>query len=313
MKRTILITGGTGFLGKQFARRLSQDYTVLLGNFDLQTPDNIEREFELLDLDVTSIQSVRNACRKARPSIVIHAAGTKYVEMAERQPCECIDLNVAGSENVAKVAIETNVDAVIGLSTVIAAPPVRNTYGLTKALMERMFCALSGKSHTKFVCLRYGNVAWSTGSVLDVWKRMFENTGLIQTTGPHMTRFFLTVDEAFELALLAISQIDHVHGKVLTRAMKVAQIGDILDVWTEMYGGRWTRIAGRLGEGVDEYAVGQPELPHTEKCNCDKFSYYTIAYNQISSNPLVDVVSSATASHFSSEEIKQILMNRPSE
>src|SRR5262249_33157336 len=123
-------------------------------------------------------------------------AATKFVDLAEKLPLECVDVNVLGSENVARVSMEYEVQTVIGISTDKATPPVRNTYGLTKALMERVFCGLDGKTKTRFLCVRYGNVAWSTGSVLPIWKKMHEETGVIGTTGPDMRRFFFTVDEA---------------------------------------------------------------------------------------------------------------------
>jgi len=72
---------------------------------------------------------------------------------------ETIDVNVVGSKNVARVAIEKNVKLVIGISTDKSSPPVRNIYGMTKSLMERMYCLMKGKSDTHFVCVRYGNVA----------------------------------------------------------------------------------------------------------------------------------------------------------
>ena len=70
---------------------------------------------------------------------------------------------------------QKNVKLVIGISTDKSSPPVRNIYGMTKSLMERMFCLMEGKSDTHFVCVRYGNVAWSTGSVLGIWKKMLKN------------------------------------------------------------------------------------------------------------------------------------------
>jgi FlaA1/EpsC-like NDP-sugar epimerase len=94
---------------------------------------------------------------------------------------EAIDINVIGSQHVARVAMELGVETVIGISTDKASPPVRNTYALTKALMERMFCSLNGKTATKFVCVRFGNLAWSTGSVLPIWKRMIDQSGVIGT------------------------------------------------------------------------------------------------------------------------------------
>lgn len=313
MPRTVLITGGGGFLGQQIAARLSADHSVVLGrrNSDLSQAGQRMKGCRTIGIDVTNTESVRTAFYEVRPSIVIHAAGTKFIERAEQFPSECVDINVLGSENVAKAAVESGVDVVVGLSTVHAAPPVRNTYGLSKALMERMFCAFDAQATTRFVCLRYGNVAWSTGSVLAVWRQMFADTKVIQTTGPDMRRFFLSADDAVNLLVLALSHIEQVRGSVLSQAMKVAQISDILDIWTGKFGGRWVKIAERRHEGVDEYLIGELELPYAEQWTVGDREYYLISFNRFSAQPLAAVVSSATGARFSREEIACILATPP--
>src|SRR6185369_4542870 len=165
-------------------------------------------ECPVIPMDVARIDSVRDAMVESRPNIVIHAAATKYVDLAEKQPFECLDVNVLGSENVARVVLERSIETLIGISTDKAAPPAGNVYAMTKALMERLFCALDRQGPTKFVCVRFGNLPWSTGSVFPEWRRMHEKTGVIQTTGPDMRRFFITVDEAVQLVLTAIKHAD---------------------------------------------------------------------------------------------------------
>jgi FlaA1/EpsC-like NDP-sugar epimerase len=200
MKNKILITGGTGFLGQKLALALKDKNEVILGGRDNKR--NLQAfeytQCQTIPLDVVNIESVRDAINAYKPNIIIHAAATKFVDLAEVQPMECVDVNISGSQNVARVAMDKGVDVVLGISTDKASPPIRNTYGLTKALMERMYCSLDEKTITKFACVRYGNVAWSTGSVLPIWKNMHEQTGLIKTTGPEMRRFFFTVEEAVQ-------------------------------------------------------------------------------------------------------------------
>ncbi|MHB9011058.1 MAG: polysaccharide biosynthesis protein [Ignavibacteriaceae bacterium] len=315
MKSTIIITGGSGFLGKRLGRRLSEKYEIVLGsrnnkqNFLAQKFSNCKT----IPLDITNIESLRDAFNEFNPSIVIHAAATKFVDLAEKQPMECIDVNVLGSQNVARVAIEKKIDTVIGISTDKASPPVRNTYGLSKAIMERLFCSLDDKSTTRFTCVRYGNVAWSTGSVLPIWKKMFNETKVIGTTGPEMRRFFFNVDEAVELVISALENIEIVHGKVLSREMKSSKIKDMLDVWTESFGGDWKNISGRPGERTDEFLIGELELPYTEKIIFNDIIHYLISFNKLSSNPPTEIVSSANAKKLSKQEILQIISNPPIE
>jgi FlaA1/EpsC-like NDP-sugar epimerase len=264
-------------------------------------------------MDISNIESIRDTFREFKPNVVIHAAATKFVDLAEKFPMECVDVNVTGSQNVARVAVENEVDIVIGISTDKAAPPVRNTYGLSKALMERIFCSMNGKSKTKFTCVRYGNVAWSTGSVLTIWKKMHEQKGVIGTTGPEMRRFFFTVDEAVKLVLTALNNIDKVQGKVLSRKMKAAQVEDILKVWTKNKGGKYEKIDGRPGERDDEFLIGELELVHTEEINYDDITHYLISFNNKVSKPISVGLSSANTEKLSEEEILEIINNPPIE
>ena len=301
----LLITGGTGFLGRRLAASLGQRYQVFLtGRNNKQNMLAYEETgCPVLPMDVSSIESVRDAFAEVRPAVVVHAAATKFVDLAERQPMECVDVNVVGSQNVARVAIQHNAKTVIGISTDKASPPIRNTYGLSKALMERMFCALDAKTGTRFACVRYGNVAWSTGSVLPVWKRMHEQSGVIGTTGPHMRRFFFTVGEAVALVVAALDRIDSVRGRVLARQMKSAVIGDLLEVWTTTKGGRWEPIDGRPGEREDEFLIGELELSHTETLTIDGIPHYLISFNELSSRAPSSPLSSATTERLTEEEM----------
>lgn len=313
-RKKVLITGGTGFLGKRLALAMKDSHEVTLG------ARNNKQNFlageltgcAVLPMDISRIEAVRDAMTEVRPDIVIHAAATKYVDLAENQPMECIDVNVIGSQNVARVAMELGVETVIGISTDKASPPVRNTYGLSKALMERMYCSLNGKTATKFVCVRYGNVAWSTGSVLPVWKRMHDETGVIGTTGPDMRRFFFTVDEAVKLVLTAIAHQDELQGKVLSRHMKAALIRDILTLWIEHKGGEWKQIEGRPGERNDEYLIGELELPFTSEVSYDGVPHYIIGFNEKVARPLASGLSSANTDRLTDEEILAIIENPPS-
>lgn len=313
MGRRILITGGTGFLGQRLALAMKDRHDVILsGRNNKQNVLAAELTgCPVMPLDVARIESVRDAFSEARPDVVIHAAATKFVDLAEQFPMECTDINVLGSQNVARAAMESAVATVIGISTDKAAPPVRNTYGLTKALMERIYCSLNGKSATKFVCVRYGNVAWSTGSVLPIWKRMHDETGVIGTTGPDMRRFFFTVDEAVRLVLTAIAHQDELQGKVLSRKMKAAKIRDILELWIAERGGSWEQIEGRPGERDDEYLIGELELPFTRAITYDDIEHYVISFNQRVENPVAVALSSANTERLSREEILAIIDSPP--
>jgi UDP-glucose 4-epimerase len=313
--KTILITGGTGFLGRNLALKLKNEYRIILTG-----RNNKQNLFaskytgcQVAPLDISNIESVRDVFVEFKPDIVIHAAATKFVDLAEKYPMECIDVNILGSQNVARVAVEREIPVVIGISTDKAAPPVRNIYGMSKSVMERIFCAMDGKSATKFTSVRYGNVAWSTGSVMTIWKKMLEETGMIGTTGPEMRRFFFSVDEAVNLVITAMKNIDLAKGKVLSRHMKAAQMQDILQAWIEEKGGKWEKIEGRPGERDDEFLIGDLELPYTEELMFDGIKHYLISFNEKVANPIHFGLSSANTDKLTREEILAIINNPPIE
>jgi UDP-N-acetylglucosamine 4,6-dehydratase/5-epimerase len=315
MNKTMLITGGTGFLGKRLGLALKRQFNVVLAGRN-NKQNKAAKEFTgcmVLPMDVAQIEAVRDVFCEIKPHIVIHAAATKFVDLAERQPMECIDVNVVGSQNIARVAVEKGVETVIGISTDKASPPVRNTYGLSKALMERLFCAMNGKTPTRFVCVRYGNVAWSTGSVLPIWRRMHMSNGVIGTTGPDMRRFFFTVDEAVRLVCTALDNIESLKGKVVGRKMKSAKIRDILNVWVQHKGGSWTQIEGRPGERADEFLVGDLELPHTCEVMYDGIKHFVISFNENVSPPLASAISSENTDRLTETEILTIISEVPAE
>jgi UDP-N-acetylglucosamine 4,6-dehydratase/5-epimerase len=313
--KTILITGGTGFVGKRLGLALKADYRIILAgrNNKLAREAQDSTGCEAVPLDVTNIESVRDIVVAERPDIIIHAAATKFVDNAERQPMECIDVNVLGSQNVARVAMERGVETVIGLSTDKASPPVRNTYGMTKALMERIFCSCNRMTDTRFVCVRFGNVVWSTASVFPLWRSMHERTGVIGTTGPEMRRFFFTVDESVQLVLEALKNADRFQGKVLSRKMKAAQIEDILRVWSRHKGGSWEKVSGRPGERDDEFLIGDIEIPYTSELELDGITHYLLSFNEKAKEPVCYGLSSANTDRLTEAEILNLICNPPLE
>ncbi len=301
-------------MGKKLGLFLKENYNVVLGSRDnkLNFLAGQVTGCTVTPLDVTNIESVRDAVNEFKPDIIIHAAATKFVDLSEKFPMECVDINILGSQNVARVAVDKKVGVVIGISTDKASPPVRNIYGMSKAVMERIFCSMNEKAETKFACVRYGNVAWSTGSVLPIWSEMHKNTGVVGTTGPEMRRFFFTVDEAVQLVNTALENIEEVKGKVLSREMKSAQIEDILKVWVKSKGGRYEKIVGRPGERNDEYLIGEIELPYTTEKTFNGIKHFIISFNQKAKKPLAQVYSSANAKRLSDKEILQLITNIPS-
>lgn len=266
MKKKILITGGNGFLGLHLAQRLKKNFNITLGSRNNKNNFLVEKKTncKTFPLDITNINSVRDAINFCKPDIIIHAGATKFVGLSETQPFECADVNIMGSCNVARTAIDKGVKLVIGISTDKATQPIQNFYGMSKAAMEKIFLLSNKLSKTKFLCVRYGNVAWSTGSVLPIWKEMFKKNKTILTTGPYMRRFFFTADDAVDLVIAALENSKKIAGKILCPEMKSSRMIDILKVWVKKFGGKYKIINKRDGDRLDEYLIAENEKDFTK-------------------------------------------------
>ena len=305
----ILITGGNGFLGKELARVLCKEGEIFLASRNNKNNKiaSINTNFPCIPLDISNIESVRDVFRYVKPDIVIHGAATKFVDLSEEFPFETIDVNVLGSENIARVSMENNIKLVIGISTDKAAPPCRNIYALSKALMERLFCRCNNITETNFLCVRYGNVAWSTGSVLPAWKAMLEKNNCIETCGQDMYRYMFKVGDAARFVQRALNNYQLLSGKVVSMDMKSLKIKTMLDVIQEISSCEINSTPPREGERMTEYLVGEEELSMTQTIIIDNLKHYLIDFSKHEQKELKAAVSAETSPKLSIEEIKGIV------
>jgi FlaA1/EpsC-like NDP-sugar epimerase len=309
MKKKILITGGNGFLGLHLAQRLKKNFNIILGSRNNKNNFLVEKKTncKTFPLDITNINSVRDAINFCKPDIIIHAGATKFVGLSETQPFECADVNIMGSCNIARTAIDKGVKLVIGISTDKATQPIQNFYGMSKAAMEKIFLLSNKLSKTKFLCVRYGNVAWSTGSVLPIWKEMFKKNKTILTTGPYMRRFFFTADDAVDLVIAALENSKKIAGKILCPEMKSSRMIDILKVWVKKFGGKYKIINQRDGDRLDEYLIAENEKDFTKNFYHKKKKYYVIDFSKKIKNAISQTVTSENCQKLSEKEISQLL------
>jgi UDP-N-acetylglucosamine 4,6-dehydratase (inverting) len=214
-EKTILITGGTGSLGKALTGHLLQQFPTLkkliIFSRDEQKQFQMAQEFpESVFPQVRYfIGDVRDESRLIRAfqgvDIVIHAAAMKHVHLAEYNPDECIKTNIGGAQNVINAALKTNVSNVVALSTDKACAPI-NLYGATKLTSDKLFVAannIKGANPIKFSVVRYGNVMGSNGSVIPYFLKKRE-TGIIPITDPSMTRFNISLQGGVDMVMHAI-------------------------------------------------------------------------------------------------------------
>jgi UDP-N-acetylglucosamine 4,6-dehydratase len=215
MSFSILITGGTGSLGKQLVKTILHKYPkvkkIIVFSRDEQKQYHMSMEFPVSKYPCMRyfIGDVRDYERLLRAfegvDYVIHAAAMKHVPIAEYNPMECVKTNVLGAENVINAAMVKRVKNVVALSTDKAAAPI-NLYGATKLCSDKLFVAannIKGLRNIKFSVVRYGNVMGSNGSVIPLFLAKAKE-GVLPITDKRMTRFNITLEEGAELVLYAL-------------------------------------------------------------------------------------------------------------
>jgi len=213
--KSILITGGTGSLGKELTKTILKKWPdvkrLVIYSRDEQKQFQMEQEFSYAQYPAIRyfIGDVRDLERLKRAFMgidyVIHAAAMKHVHIAEYNPDECVKTNIGGAENVIKAALESNVTKVVALSTDKACAPI-NLYGATKLTSDKLFVAannIKGHKDIKFSVVRYGNVMGSNGSVMPFFLKK-KSEGILPITDPNMTRFNISLAGGVDMVLHAL-------------------------------------------------------------------------------------------------------------
>ena len=213
--KSILITGGTGSLGKALTKTIFEKWPdisrLVIYSRDEQKQFQMAQEYT--DKKFKGIRffigDVRDFDRLKRAftgiDYVIHAAAMKHVHIAEYNPDECVKTNIGGAQNVIKAALESEVSKVVALSTDKACAPI-NLYGATKLTSDKLFIAannIKGSKNIKFSVVRYGNVMGSNGSVIPFFLKK-RSEGVLPITNPNMTRFNISLQGGVEMVLHAL-------------------------------------------------------------------------------------------------------------
>lgn len=207
---SILITGGTGTLGKSLAENLLKESNIRriaifsrdeLKQHDLRIHFKNDARLRWFLGDIRDLERLKRALHGV--DFVIHAAALKQVDTGEYNPMEFIKTNVLGSQNVIDASIDAGVKRVVALSTDKASSPI-NLYGATKLTADKLFVAANNYSYkygTTFSVVRYGNVMGSRGSVIPFFKDLAEQGKPLPVTDLRMTRFWISVGDAVKFVL----------------------------------------------------------------------------------------------------------------
>ncbi len=264
--KTVLVTGGTGSFGSNFCRHLlaTSDLKKLI-IFSRDELKQSQLKAELKDSRMRFfLGDVRDLPRLERAfngvDIVVHAAALKQVPTLEYNPFEAVKTNILGSQNVIDAAINQGVKKVLLVSTDKAAQPV-NLYGSTKLCAEKLF--INGNSYspspkgTRFSCVRYGNVVGSRGSIVEHLLKN-PNPAVVQLTDDRMTRFWITLEQSFELVLFALSNMEG--GEIFVPRIPSMKVADMFSAFAPK--AKQEIVGIRPGEKLHEILLTDAEARH---------------------------------------------------
>ena len=213
--KTVLVTGGGGSIGSELCRQIVKYDPKRLVILDIYENNLYDIEMELraeypklnLEAIVASVRDkarLNNVFETYKPEIVFHAAAHKHVPLMEKSPLEAIKNNVFGTYNVVNCADEYGVEKFVLISTDKAVNPT-NIMGASKRVCEMIVQAKNKVSNTEYAAVRFGNVLGSNGSVIPLFKKQIERGGPVTVTHKDITRFFMTIPEAVQLILQAVT------------------------------------------------------------------------------------------------------------
>lgn len=232
----ILITGGSGYFGRGFARAVldrgiaSKVCIYSRGEFaqaTMRAEFNDDQRMRWFIGDVRDQDRLRRAMEGI--DVVVHGAALKRTEVCAYNVMECVATNVLGTQNVVKACIDAGVRKAVLLNSDKSVLGT-TTYGLSKALAERIFLnadSYAGEGGTLFASCLYGNISGSTGSVIPIWRKQLETSDTVTVTDPDATRFWMYRHEAADLVLRAIDQMKG--GDVFIPTLPAYRVGDLAE------------------------------------------------------------------------------------
>ena len=265
--KTVLVTGGTGSFGREFADVMLREFPI--GKLIVFSRDEYKQHemrasgfndprLRYFIGDVRDGDRLRRAMRDV--DLIVHAAALKQVLACEYNPIEAVLTNVIGARNVIEAALDSGVTKVMAVSTDKAVNPI-NMYGATKLCAEKLIIqsnSYSGVGGARFSCVRYGNVGGSRGSVIPRFLEQREG-GEVTVTDPRMTRFWLTLEEGVRFVIHCVEQMHG--GEVFVPKVPSMNIMKLVEAIAPDCDVKYVGI--RPGEKLHEVLISEDEARHT--------------------------------------------------
>ena len=265
---SVLITGGTGSLGKALVTELLANTKVRriaifsrdeLKQHNFRNEIGDDSRLRWFIGDIRDLERLKRAMHGV--DYVNHTAALKQVDTGEYNPMEFIKTNVLGSQNVIDACIESGVKRVVALSTDKASSPI-NLYGATKLTADKLFVAANNYSHsygTVFSVVRYGNVMGSRGSVIPFWKQLDLDGLPLPITDLRMTRFWISIDQAVQFVLDSLEMMSG--GELYVPRIPSMRITDL--AMAVAPGAKLQEIGMRPGEKLHEEMISADDSRRT--------------------------------------------------
>jgi UDP-N-acetylglucosamine 4,6-dehydratase/5-epimerase len=314
--KKVLITGGTGSLGTALTKKLLKTNVDTIRIYSRDEWKQVQMQSEIKDDRLRYfIGDVRDKDRLYRAlenvDIVIHAAALKQMPVAEYNPFEAVKTNIFGSQNLIEACLDNNVEVALAIGTDKAVSPV-NTYGATKLLMERLFVSANfykGSHKTRFLCVRYGNVLGSRGSIVPIFVNQIKSGKKVTITDPSMTRFTITMDKALAIIFRALK--NGMGGEVFVPKLNAYKVGDIKNAILDLLNSSAETeiISIRPGEKIHESLISDDELTNT----FEKDEDYIIIDKQLQDSGYLNnnnVIKAELDHHYSSDKVDILTIDK---
>ena len=293
--KKILLIGGSGSLGNAFIKKYLNSNEIYVYSRDeckhwsMQLEYNNHTNLKFIIGNVCDYNKLQQTILRHNFNLIINAAAMKHIDKCEYESNECLNTNIVGPQNLVNLIenfknVLTNLECCCFISTDKACSPV-NIYGMSKAISESLFIEKAKFiDNIKFVCVRYGNVLNSRGSIIPMLHELGRNPEVthFKLTDDRMTRFVMTLEQSVELIEHAVINGDS--GDIVIPKLISCKIKDVIEIFSELYNKPIEKRPLRAGEKMLESLINETQSLRLIKDNITEYMYIKPPYKNVTSN-----------------------------